>query len=95
MPDACWTLPTVASPKESLPAPRGEQASVSATVPNTTICAEPLSGALYLPSQSKRAGNLSWDPIPPRFAEYDIPLRLTADRRVCSALASSRSLADE
>ena len=95
MPDACWTLPTVASPKESLPAPRGEQASVSATVPNTTSFAEPPSGALYLPSQSERAGNLGRVPIPPRFAEYDIPLRLTTDRRVGSALASARSLADE
>jgi hypothetical protein len=73
--NACWTLLAVASPNEDLPAPRGEQAFVSATVPNGTLCAEPPPKQLYLPSQSRRAGKRSRDPISPQFAEYDIPIR--------------------
>ena len=75
VPDACWTIPTVASPKESLPAPRGEQALALAIVPNGTGCAGPAFKGLFLPSQSRHAGKRSRDPISPQFAEYDIPIR--------------------
>ena len=79
VPDACWTTPTVASPKASLQAPRGEQAVASVFVPSGTGCAEPHFKGLFHPSQTPGAGKRSREPISPKFADTDIPFRAGAE----------------